>query len=98
MRRFRRRGVSGATCPRRKLYLRRAPLYSRPRWNRRGNKNGGCGYPSREFMTQTANSPGSGAWEAFEREAMPHADGLFRFAVWLVRDRGEAEDLVQETM
>ena len=49
-------------------------------------------------MTQTANSPGSGAWEAFEREAMPHADGLFRFAVWLVRDRGEAEDLVQETM
>lgn len=37
-------------------------------------------------------------WGAFEREAMPHADGLFRLALWLVRDRSEAEDLVQETL
>ena len=29
---------------------------------------------------------------------MPHADGLFRLAMWLERDRREAEDLVQETM
>lgn len=29
---------------------------------------------------------------------MPHADRLFRLAMWLVRDRAEAEDLVQETM
>ena len=29
---------------------------------------------------------------------MPHAAGLFRLAMWLERDRGEAEDLVQETM
>ena len=29
---------------------------------------------------------------------MPHADRLFRLAMWFVRDRQEAEDLVQETM
>jgi len=37
-------------------------------------------------------------WSAFERAALPHAAGLFRLAVWLVRDRAEAEDLVQETL
>jgi len=36
-------------------------------------------------------------WSAFEREAMPHMDDLFRIAKWLMRDRVEAEDLVQET-
>ena len=39
-----------------------------------------------------------GLWEAFEAEAMPHADGLFRIAMWWERDRREAEDLVQETL
>ena len=34
--------------------------------------------------------------EAFEAEAMPHLDELFRTAVRLVMDRSEAEDLVQE--
>ena len=29
---------------------------------------------------------------------MPHADRLFRLAVWLERDRSAAEDLVQDTM
>ena len=29
---------------------------------------------------------------------MPFAAGLFRLAMWLEHDRGEAEDLVQETM
>src|SRR3954465_3641027 len=29
---------------------------------------------------------------------MPHVDRLFRYAMWLVRNRAEAEDLVQETM
>jgi RNA polymerase sigma-70 factor, ECF subfamily len=29
---------------------------------------------------------------------MPHAPGLFRLAMWLERDRQEAEDLVQETL
>lgn len=37
-------------------------------------------------------------WAAFEAEAMPHAPGLFRLAMWLERDRTEAEDLVQETL
>lgn len=36
-------------------------------------------------------------WRDFESEAMPHMPGLFRVAVWLTRNRDEAEDLVQET-
>ena len=37
-------------------------------------------------------------WHAFEQEAMPHVDRLFRHAMWLERNRTEAEDLVQETL
>jgi RNA polymerase sigma-70 factor (ECF subfamily) len=37
-------------------------------------------------------------WAAFEAEALPHVDRLFRLAMWFERDRSEAEDLVQETM
>src|SRR4030095_13544420 len=29
---------------------------------------------------------------------MPHVDRLFRLAMWMERDRQEAEDLVQETL
>jgi RNA polymerase sigma-70 factor, ECF subfamily len=36
-------------------------------------------------------------WAAFEAEALPHLSPLFRLAMWLVRDRVEAEDLVQDT-
>ena len=36
-------------------------------------------------------------WTAFEEEAMPHLPDLFRVAMWLVRNKTEAEDLVQET-
>lgn len=36
--------------------------------------------------------------EAFESEAVPHAPSLFRIALYLTRDRSDAEDLVQETM
>jgi RNA polymerase sigma-70 factor (ECF subfamily) len=36
-------------------------------------------------------------WAAFESEAMPYLDDLFRIAMWLARNRNEAEDLVQET-
>lgn len=36
-------------------------------------------------------------WTAFEAEALPHLSDLFRVALWLVKDRGEAEDLVQDT-
>jgi|SRR5689334_6461704 len=39
-----------------------------------------------------------GLWSAFEAEALPHVDRLFRLAMWLERDRAEAEDLVQETL
>src|SRR5579862_4905533 len=41
---------------------------------------------------------GDSAWSIFEAEAMPHVDRLFRLAMWLERDRTEAEDLVQETL
>ena len=37
-------------------------------------------------------------WLAFETEAMPHVDRLFRHAMWLERNRTQAEDLVQETL
>ncbi len=37
-------------------------------------------------------------WAAFEVEAMPHVDRLFRLARWFERDRRDAEDLVQETL
>ena len=37
-------------------------------------------------------------WAAFEAEAMPHVDRLYRLAMWWERDRREAEDLVQDTL
>jgi len=37
-------------------------------------------------------------WHVFEAEAMPHVDRLFRHAMWLERNRSNAEDLVQETL
>ena len=37
-------------------------------------------------------------WATFEAEALPHADRLFRVAMWFERNRQEAEDLVQDTM
>lgn len=36
-------------------------------------------------------------WAAFEAEALPQLSALYRVAVWLVTDRAEAEDLVQDT-
>jgi RNA polymerase sigma-70 factor (ECF subfamily) len=38
------------------------------------------------------------SWSAFEREVLPHADRLFRLAMWFERNRTDAEDVVQETM
>src|SRR5882672_2505729 len=50
-------------------------------------------------MTRTpAPSAADQTWAAFEAEALPHADRLFRLAMWFERNRSEAEDLVQETM
>ncbi len=37
-------------------------------------------------------------WSDFETEAMPFAADLFRVAMWLTRNRTEAEALVQETL
>ncbi len=37
-------------------------------------------------------------WRNFESEALPFLPDLFRTAMWLARNRDEAEDLVQETM
>ncbi|HLL14997.1 MAG TPA: sigma-70 family RNA polymerase sigma factor [Pyrinomonadaceae bacterium] len=36
-------------------------------------------------------------WAAFEGEAIPYLDYLFRLAMWLTRNHTEAEDIVQET-
>ena len=49
-------------------------------------------------MTVQDEPTAAGTWDAFEAEAMPHVDRLFRLAMWWERDRGEAEDLVQETL
>lgn len=40
----------------------------------------------------------SDPWAAFEGEVLPHADRLFRLAMWFERNRADAEDVVQETM
>ncbi len=37
-------------------------------------------------------------WAAFEGEAIPYLDYLFRIALWLTRNHTEAEDIVQETL
>ena len=47
---------------------------------------------------QDSSSEGDALWDAFESEAMPHAPGLFRVALWLTRDHSTAEDLLQETL
>jgi RNA polymerase sigma-70 factor (ECF subfamily) len=40
----------------------------------------------------------SDARAAFEGEVLPHLDRLFRLAMWLERNRADAEDAVQEAM
>lgn len=37
-------------------------------------------------------------WRDFETEVMPFTGDIFRIAMWLTRNREEAEDLVQETL
>jgi RNA polymerase sigma-70 factor (ECF subfamily) len=47
---------------------------------------------------QSARATGEPVWATFEAEALPHADRLFRLAMWFEGNRAEAEDLMQETM
>jgi RNA polymerase sigma-70 factor (ECF subfamily) len=49
-------------------------------------------------MFGLANRKEEELWEGFEQEAIPHTSDLYRIAYWLVRNREEAEDLVQETL
>jgi RNA polymerase sigma-70 factor (ECF subfamily) len=51
-----------------------------------------------EVMLSSKQSTSQDRWATFEREALPHVDRLYRLAMWFVRNRTEAEDLVQETM
>lgn len=37
-------------------------------------------------------------WAGFEAEVLPHTGDLFRIAMWLMKNRAVAEDLVQETL
>ncbi len=50
------------------------------------------------MMKPAASREDSGAWAAFEGEVLPHADRLFRLAMWFERNRADAEDVVQDTM
>ena len=50
------------------------------------------------MVNDVSSRHGSGAWAAFEGEVLPHADRLFRLAMWFERNRADAEDVVQETM
>ena len=50
------------------------------------------------MVKQAASRNDSDVRDAFEREVLPHADRLFRLAMWLERNRADAEDVVQETM
>ncbi len=48
-------------------------------------------------MSNNNRTTYDGGRTLFETEAWPHADRLFRLAMWLERNRAEAEDLVQDT-
>lgn len=50
------------------------------------------------MLRRTASEDDSTGWPAFEREVLPHADRLFRLAMWFERNRADAEDAVQDTM
>jgi RNA polymerase sigma-70 factor (ECF subfamily) len=55
-------------------------------------------WQSPSMVKQVAVRNDSDAWVAFEQEVLPHAARLFRLAMWLERNRADAEDAVQDTM
>jgi RNA polymerase sigma-70 factor, ECF subfamily len=50
------------------------------------------------MVKPVASRNDSDTWAAFELEVLPHAPRLFRLAMWLERNRADAEDVVQDTM
>ena len=53
---------------------------------------------TRTMLKRAASGGNPDPWSAFEAEVLPHADRLFRLAMWLERNRADAEDVVQDTM
>lgn len=58
----------------------------------------GAAQPLISMLTQAVSRDDNDARAAFEGEVLPHADRLFRLAMWFVRNRADAEDVVQDTM
>ena len=54
--------------------------------------------PLHSIVTPLVSREDFDARAAFEGEVLPHADRLFRLAMWFVRNRDDAEDVVQDTM
>ena len=50
------------------------------------------------MLKRVASGDGSESWSVFETEVLPHADRLFRLAMWFERNRADAEDVVHDTM
>lgn len=50
------------------------------------------------MLKRVPSGADSDSWSVFETEVLPHADRLFRLAMWFERDRTDAEDVVQDTM
>lgn len=50
------------------------------------------------MVKRVASEDDSDVWSRFEGEVLPHADRLFRLAMWFERNRADAEDVVQDTM
>ena len=50
------------------------------------------------MLKQVSSKGDSDPRSTFETEVLPHADRLFRLAMWYERNRTDAEDVVQDTM
>ena len=50
------------------------------------------------MLKRAPSGSDSETWSTFEVEVLPHADRLFRLAMWMERNRTDSEDVVQETM